>query len=299
MSKIQSIIHAMRVRTLPLSVSGAISGSSIAYYLGVFDWAIFILTLLVVCSLQILSNFSNDLGDFEKGTDNPNRLGPIRSVQSGAISKEEMKQLIRWMIGIALIGGILLLGISRLLFMEKIVIFLVGLLAIFAAVAYTQGKVSFGYRGLGDIVVFIFFGLVSVIGTLFLYVHHINNAAFLPAIGVGLLSASVLHLNNMRDRINDLTNQKRTVAVRIGHENSRIYFLLLILLAIIFWSSYVFTQNIVNIYSYLYWIGFLPLFWILVQFFKIREDKDYDRFLKPVALTTFLTSILFFLSQIF
>lgn len=299
MSKFKTIFYAMRVRTLPLSLSGAISGSAIAYYLGVFDWLIFLLTIIVSSSLQILSNFSNDLGDTEKGTDNELRIGPARSVQTGLISMESMKKYIKIMIGVSLLSGVLLLLISPLMLFERILVFLLGLASIGAAIAYTQGRFSFGYRGLGDFFVFVFFGLVSVLGSLFLYIHHPNSAAVLPAIGVGFLSVAVLHLNNMRDRVNDKLNNKLTIAVRIGKENSKVYFLVLILLGCILWSSFVFTQNKVNLISYLYWVGFLPLFWVLARFFKVKEDKDYDRFLKPVALSTFFTSVLFFISQIF
>lgn len=299
MSKLKNIISAARLRTLPLALSCIFTGNAIAYYFEAFSWLVFSLSILTTLFLQVLSNFSNDLGDSEKGTDNVDRIGPVRATQSGAFSPTEMKKLIKMMVGLSLISGILLILVSQILWWEKMFIFVLGLLAIWSANNYTKGNVAYGYRALGDIFVFIFFGIVGVLGSLFLSIHKINNAAILPAIGVGLLSVSVLHLNNMRDFVNDKNSGKITWAIKIGFENSKIYFLLLIIGAIISWSAYVFTQNQVNYYSYLYWIGFLPLIFVLIKFFKVRENKAYDNLLKPTALTTFLISILFFLSQIF
>lgn len=298
MSSWNALLHAARPRTLPLSLSGTIVSGGMAYYLGVFDWKIFLLNMLVVVLLQVLSNYANDLGDSEKGADNSHRIGPPRMVQTGAIANHTMKTYIQVLIGLALVSGVVLIWISRLLIWEKIILFLIGLLAIYAAIAYTRGRFSFGYRGLGDVFVFVFFGIVSVVGGLFLYIHHINNAAFLPAIGVGLWSVGVLHLNNMRDRTQDTLHQKNTIAVRIGRENSRIYFLILLLGGFIGWASYVFTQTSTNLFSYGYYLGLIPIGMILYRFFQIKEDAQYDTLLRSLALTTFLTSILFFLSQV-
>lgn len=298
MNLAQSLWHAARPRTLPLSLSGVIVGHAIAYYLGVFDDIIFGLNLTVVMLLQILSNFANDLGDSEHGVDNADRIGPKRAIQSGLISKDQMKGYIKSIVIITLLLGTLLVVISNLLWYEKMILLLIGLVAIGSAMAYTRGKISYGYRGYGDIFVFVFFGLVSVLGSLFLCIHKINNAALLPAIGIGLLSVSVLHLNNMRDRSHDALNAKRTLAVKIGRENGRIYFLLIVLLGVIFWACFPFTQNQESIFRFLYWIGLLPILFILNKFFKIKEDKQFDTLLKPMAVLTFITSVLFFISQI-
>jgi len=298
MNQIDPYLQAARLRTLPLSLSSTIVGNAMAYYFGVFHLSIFLMTLGVVILLQILSNYANDLGDSEKGTDNVDRIGPKRTIQAGLFSHDEMKRNINIIIGLTLASGIGLIIMSNLLWWERILLFILGLSSIFAAVAYTRGHFSYGYKGLGDLSVFIFFGLLGVLGSMYLNLHFVNNAAILPAIGVGLLSVAVLHLNNMRDRIEDQKSKKMTLAVKIGRENGRIYFLLLILFAIIFWASYVFTQNSINWFSYLYWIGFLPLLLILKRFFSIREDSGFDALLKPTALTTFLLSVLFFISQI-
>ena len=249
MNQIDPYLQAARLRTLPLSLSSTIVGNAMAYYLGVFHLSIFLMTIGVVMLLQILSNYANDLGDSEKGTDNVDRIGPKRTVQAGLFSLDEMKRNINIIIVLTLVSGIGLIMISNVLWWERILLFILGLSSIFAAVAYTRGHISYGYRGLGDLGVFVFFGLLGVLGSMYLNLHFINNAAILPALGVGLLSVAVLHLNNMRDRIEDQKSNKKTLAVRIGRENGRIYFLLLILFAIIFWASYVFTQNSVNWFS--------------------------------------------------
>lgn len=298
MQLFRAIIQAARLRTLPLAFSSIITGNAIAYYFGAFNLSIFILSLLTTLLLQVLSNFSNDLGDSEKGTDNAMRIGPKRTIQAGLILTEQMKFILKITIVLALLLGIILLLIANILLWEKLILLLLGLLAIWAANNYTRGKTAYGYRAMGDVFVFIFFGIVGVVGSLYLSIHSINNAAFLPAIGVGLLSVAVLHLNNMRDLINDKASGKITLAIKLGYENSKIYFLLLIITAIGCWFSYVFTQNNTNYFSYLYWIGFLPLVFILIRFFKVKENIDYDALLKPTALCTFFIAVLFFISQI-
>lgn len=299
MSAWKSAIMASRPRTIPLSLSGIVSGSAVAYYLGAFDITIFIASIFVVLCLQILSNFANDLGDSEKGTDNASRIGPARSIQAGLITPQRMKTYIQALAAASLLVGSILIMISNLLWIERLILFCIGNLAIIAAYTYTKGSVSYGYRGLGDISVLLFFGIVSVMGSQFLYIHHLSSATMLPALGVGMMSTAVLHLNNMRDRVPDSQHQKITIAVRLGRENSRIYFTLLILTGTLLWISYVFTQTNTNYMSYLYWIGIIPSYFILYKFLKIKEDKAYDKLLKPTALITFLTSVLFFISQVF
>lgn len=296
--KLEDIIIASRLRTLPLAMSSIITGNAIAYYFGAFNWPIFILSILTTVSLQLLSNYSNDLGDSEKGADNDDRIGPKRTIQSGRISTSEMKRIIKISILSSLLFGIGLIVISNLLWWEKLGLFIIGIASIWAANNYTRGNLAYGYRALGDVFVFLFFGLVGVLGSLFLNIHSLNNAALLPAIGVGFLCTSVLHLNNLRDMHTDKIANKLTFAIKLGYENSKLYFLFLILGAILIWGSYVFTQNITNYFSFLYWIGFIPFLGILIRFFKIEHHAAYDQLLKPTAISTFILSILFFISQI-
>lgn len=298
MTRLKALIYAARMRTLPLAFSCIITGHAVAYYFGAFQWSIFIFCLFTTLFLQILSNFSNDLGDSEKGTDNADRIGPPRAIQSGLLRPDFLKKVSKATMMLALGCGLILLWLANMLWWEKLILLLIGLCAIWAADNYTKGSVAYGYRAYGDVFVFIFFGLIGVMGSLFLNIHQFNNAALLPAVGVGCFSTAVLHLNNMRDMINDSQCGKITVAIQFGYENSRVYFVLLILVGIFTWAGYVWTQNQTSYYSYLYWLGFMPFIFILVKFLRIKELKDYDDLLKPTALGVFLVSILFFISQV-
>lgn len=299
MSSIKNLIYASRLRTLPLACSCAIVAGAMAYYVAAFDGIIFTLSLLTIVLLQVLSNFANDLGDSQKGTDNEHRIGPERAVQKGLISMQKMDQYVKILTGLAFLSGLMLLYFSNMLIWQKMLFIALGIAAIAAAKFYTMGKIAYGYRGYGDIFVFLFFGIVGVVGSLFLYIHVVNLAALLPAIGVGLLSVAVLHLNNMRDVVNDLQSGKMTLAIKLGHENSILYFLFLIVCGIFSWGIFPMTQTWVNVFSYIYYIGFIPLFYVLFIFFKIKEAAQYDKLMKPLALSVFLISLLFFVSQIF
>ena len=298
MSPFKSILYASRLRTLPLALSCIITGNAMSYYLGVFQWEIFFLSIVTTLLLQIVSNFSNDIGDSEKGSDNEERIGPRRTIQSGMIAPNELRKILKMTMLLASLSGIALILIANILWWEKLILFLVGLISLWAADNYTRGDIAYGYRAFGDVFVFLFFGIIGVIDSMFLNVHQLNNAALLPAIGVGCLTTSVLHLNNLRDMLNDAKSGKITVAIQFGYENSRIYFIVLILIGMLSWASYVFTQNMTNWFSYTYWIGFIPLIIILIKFLRIKELKDYDLLLKPTALATFFLSVLFFISQV-
>jgi len=299
MSLIKNLIYASRLRTLPLACSCAIVAGAIAYYLEAFDGAIFSMSLLTIVLLQILSNFANDLGDSQKGTDNEHRIGPIRAVQKGLISIYKMENYVKALTGITFISGLILLYFSNMLIGQKVFFIILGISAIAAAKLYTMGEIAYGYRGYGDLFVFLFFGIIGVVGALFLYIHVLNLAAFLPAIGVGCLSVAVLHLNNMRDMENDALSGKITLAIRLGNENSKLYFMFLIVIGIFSWGFFPASQTVVNLYSYLYYIGFLPLFFVIYSFFKIKKKSEYDRLMKPLAFSVFFISLLFFISQIF
>lgn len=299
MSSIKNLIYASRLRTLPLACSCAIVAGAMAYYVAAFDGIIFSLSLLTIVLLQVLSNFANDLGDSQKGTDNEHRIGPERAVQKGLISMQKMDQYVKILTGLAFLSGLILLYFSNMLLWQKMLFIALGIAAIAAAKFYTMGKMAYGYRGYGDVFVFLFFGIVGVVGSLFLYIHVVNLAALLPAVGVGLLSVAVLHLNNMRDVVNDLQSGKMTLAIRLGHENSKLYFLFLIVGGIFSWGFFPMTQTWVHVFSYIYYIGFIPLFYVLFIFLKIKEAAQYDKLMKPLALSVFLISLLFFVSQIF
>ncbi|NNE56002.1 MAG: 1,4-dihydroxy-2-naphthoate octaprenyltransferase, partial [Flavobacteriales bacterium] len=226
-------LEAMRLRTLPLASAGIIAGTALAAYRIDINWAIAGLTLFTALCLQILSNFANDLGDFSKGTDNDARQGPTRSLQSGAITARAMTIAVVITAAISLVSGIALLALTFGNIWKNplaVVLLLIGLGGIGAAIKYTMGKSAFGYRGLGDLAVFIFFGIVAVFGTYLLQIKVVDLFILLPATAIGMFSVAVLNLNNMRDIENDRASGKKTLVVKIGLENAKSYHASLIIL---------------------------------------------------------------------
>lgn len=300
MEKIKPWISAFRLRTLPLSVSGIILGSCFAYYNGTFNMIIFILALLATISLQVLSNLANDYGDGVKGTDNDERVGPERALQSGKISPEEMFSAIRINILIVILFVFLLIYTSfgSQHFLYAMLFFALGILSIFAALKYTIGESAYGYRALGDIMVFLFFGFLSVIGTYFLYTKQLDHVLFLPACAIGLLSTGVLNLNNMRDIESDTSSNKITIAVKLGLNRAKVYHSILIVgsivLSLLFGILYY--RAITN---FMFIIAFIPLVMHLVAVLKAKDSKSLDPQLKVLALSTFLLAILLGIGQIF
>ncbi len=292
-------ISAMRLRTLPLSVSGIILASCFAEYNGFFNWKIFTLAILTTLSFQILSNLANDYGDGIKGTDNNDRIGPERIVQSGKISPESMLNAIKICILIAIILATMLIFISFRAkhFFLALTFFILGTGSIIAAMRYTVGNNAYGYKGLGDVFVFIFFGLVSVIGCYVLYAKQIDHVTILPAMTIGLLSVAVLNLNNMRDFESDKKSQKITLAIKLGQKNMKIYHYTLILLAIVLstlFGVFYFTSPINFIFVAMY----IPLVLHLIRVKKNVDLKLLDSELKKVAITTFLLAILMGIGQL-
>ncbi len=293
MIKIKAWVSAARLRTLPLSISGIVVGSSIGHH-RFYTTDIFWLAILTTLGLQILSNFANDYGDGVKGTDNEKRVGPQRAIQSGVITKKEMyigiiiTVIITFLLAITLIYRSFGLGY----FMYSLFFFVLGVLAIVAAMKYTIGNTAYGYKGLGDVFVFLFFGLVSVIGSYFLFTKQWNGLILLLAIAVGLLSTAVLNLNNMRDYKNDKSVGKNTLVVKLGIRKTRQYHYFLIIgamLSIVFFliSTYRSPKHL------LFLIAFVPLTLHLVTVIKNKNAELLDPELKKVALTTFLMAVLF------
>ncbi len=294
MAQLKTWISAFRLRTLPLSISGAVVGSSYAYFLGFFDLVIFILIILTTLSFQILSNLANDYGDGIKGTDNSSRIGPERALQSGAISPKQMKKAIIINATLSAILALLLtytaFGLSQLI--NSLIFIVLGALSIYAAITYTVGKSAYGYRALGDLMVFLFFGWLSVMGTYFLFAKDLNSILLIPASAIGCLSAAVLNLNNMRDLETDLKSNKITLAGYLGKKSSKIYHFALILSAILLMLIFQYSISYSKI-MYLSWIAFIPLIVHLKVVFFIKNPKDFDPHLKLVALSTFVLAILF------
>jgi 1,4-dihydroxy-2-naphthoate octaprenyltransferase len=287
-------IQAARLRTLPLSVSGIIVGSAYAYHQGFSDWRIVILALLTTLGLQVLSNYANDYGDGVKGTD-ANRIGEKRLVAAGVITAEQMKKAVIITAILTFVIALLLIYVAfgKENFALSLIFILLGIGSIGAAIKYTVGKSAYGYSGFGDVFVFIFFGLVSVVGSNFLFTHFIDWKLFLPATAIGLLSVAVLNLNNMRDIENDKIAGKNTLVVKMGLKNAKIYHHFLIVLPFVL--LFVFSIGI----NTRIFLSFFVFIFFLKHLEKVRKSTQYEDFdpeLKKVALGTFVLSLLFFIS---
>ena len=290
-------IGALRLRTLPLSLSGIIVGSAMAYYYGGWNFQIFILAISTTVLFQILSNLANDLGDSQKGTDNDQRVGPTRAIQSGEISQRSMKNAVVLVTILSFASACVLIYISSALISDSLIWIYLGLtgVSIFAAILYTVGKSAYGYYGLGDLMVFLFFGCLSVLGVFILYGMRFEALTLMPAFTIGFWSAAVLNLNNMRDIVNDAASSKRTVVVQLGSARAKYYHLILILSGLSIWT----TLNGVYVYLNNNWIFLIAVFPTLFLYphlkrvIEINDPSMYDPELKKVALITFSSSILF------
>jgi 1,4-dihydroxy-2-naphthoate octaprenyltransferase len=293
MASVKSWIKAMRLRTLPLAVSSTLAGSFMAIADKKYETLVIALAILTTLLLQILSNLANDLGDSLKGTDNPNRLGPTRTVQSGEISIKEMWRAVISVSVLTFASGIWLIIAGLGTGSWVIFIFLLlGLFSIGAALKYTLGKSAYGYQGLGDLFVFIFFGLTGVLGTYFLNAHQLPFDAWLMAFSVGLLSTGVLNLNNMRDIENDKNSGKHTLVVRMGTRNARIYHGILLGVAMLCGVVYT-TLNYVSAWQFIF-LAVLPiLIKDFVAILKTKNPRKLDPYLKKLALATFAYVLLF------
>jgi len=300
MTKPEAWVSAARLRTLPLSISGIMTAGAAAKENGFFSITIFLLALATTLGLQILSNFANDYGDGVKGTDNHERIGPMRAMQSGALTAEDLKKgiIITSIITLGLACWLIYVAFENQNIFHSTIFFILGIAAIVAAITYTVGRRAYGYRALGDVFVFVFFGLLGVLGAYFLFAKNLNGFIVLPAVVIGLLSTAVLNLNNMRDRLTDARANKTTLAVLLGPEKAKLYHYGLILLAFIAALLYLVLKAVA-------WTEFLPLLAfipLLLHLRKVRGNSEpslLDPELKKVALGTFLFSILFFVSAWF
>lgn len=296
MSKIAAWLNAARLRTLPLSVSGIVIGTALASFYEKNDTLIFILALFTTISFQVTSNFANDYGDGVKGTDNDDRIGPKRALQSGLLTRSELKTgiLISVLVSFLLVCALLYFSFG-LEYIEYFILFgVLGSLSIWAAIKYTVGESAYGYIGLGDIFVFLFFGILAVLGSLFLYTKFITPVTWLPAIAVGALSTGVLNLNNLRDFESDKKANKNTMIVMMGFENGKKYHALLIGLAFISMLLFI-ILNFESWYQFIPLLAFIPILVHMIKVIKTKIPVLLDPELKKLALSTFLMSILFYI----
>ena len=280
------------MRTLPLSVSGIIVGCGLAFADDGFNGVLLGLLLATTVLLQILGNFANDLGDYQHGTDNADRVGPQRTLQSGGLTVSAMKCGIAVAAALSFAVGLLMLWVS-FGFGSGFWVFLgIGIAAIIAAMRYTMGRNPFGYRGLGDLMVLVFFGFATVAGSYFIVAHQITAESILMSLAIGFMSAGVLNVNNLRDSSGDRQSGKMTIVVKFGTRFGQIYHLVLCLSAMVLVAV-----------CLLMWHDAVGLLWVVVpvalllahglRVFRAADVKTLDPELKKLSLTTLLMSVLY------
>jgi len=290
-SKREAWLHAIRLRTLPLALASIFAGSFLAAYMGAFRLEILLLAALTTTFLQILSNLANDYGDTIHGADHQERKGPVRAVQSGLISLAEMKKAMYLLGVLALVSGLLLVYLAVQNILVISIFIALGLIAIWAAVSYTSGSNPYGYVGLGDVSVFLFFGLLGVLGTFFLHSLDWSPVTIWIAVALGLFSTAVLNINNIRDIESDQVAGKRSIPVRIGKTAAVRYNWFLILGGYLALVAFV-----VQTESYAALAAFLMLPLMIHVGLGVQRGKDsaaIDPYLKKMAISTLLWVILF------
>lgn len=299
MNNISVWLGALRLRTLPLAATSIIISAGLAARAQIFTLPIFALTLITALLLQILSNLANDYGDALSGADNHARVGPERAMQTGLITQACMKKAIIVTLFLCLIAGVSLLLIALGNDLKSGLLFLLlGGLAIVAAITYTMGKLPYGYRAMGDLAVFLFFGLLGVVGSYYLYAQSVNLSLLLPACSVGMLCAAVLNINNMRDMYSDKAANKNTLVVIWGRKKAFIYHIFLLISAPLLASLYLLTLETVNRWQFLFLLTLIPFIKSSLCLHAainadLRDGALFNRELKNTASSTFIFALLF------
>lgn len=281
-----------RPKTLPLALASIVVGSALAHWAGKFDFITTLLAFITTILLQVLSNFANDYGDHVKGSDTAERIGPLRAIQHGMITGEQLKKAVIILSLLSFVSGVIL-SIYAYETIEDLFFFIgLGVVSIIAAITYTVGKKAYGYLGLGDLFVLIFFGFVAVIGVFYLQAHSVPPIIFLPAFGCGLLSVAVLNINNLRDINQDREAGKNTLIVRIGSQNGRKYHIVLLVLAVASYLIFAISE-FKNWYSFVFLLA-LPLLIKHARFIYLhKEPKELYPILGQMAGLALITNILF------
>ena len=290
---IKESISLLRLRTLPLSASGVILGSLLAAADYIIRPIVPVFVLLTALGLQIVSNISNDIGDFRNGVVSSRDDNNFVSLSEGQVTEKEIKALLKIWIAITVINGLLMIYLSfgTLFCLESFILMILGFFAISAAMKYTLGRNPYGYRGLGDIYVFIFFGLVSVLGAYFVCSHSFGTwITTLPAAAIGCFSVAVLNVNNIRDIESD-KGTRLTLAIRLGEKNAKIYQTILICAGWLCLLSFVF-MRVFDLWHFLFVLT-LPLYVLHLRIVWKNSGKSLDKGLPLLVMSTFLLSILF------
>ena len=283
-----------RPKTLPLALASIFSGSALGYWANPqgFSVAVMALCLLTTILLQVLSNFANDYGDHQKGSDTKERIGPLRGIQKGAISAQELKWGLILMGLASFVSGAVLIAIAYENFTDLLAFAGLGILAIIAAITYTVGSKPYGYMGLGDISVLLFFGLLGVGGTYYLQAHHIEGIILLSAIGSGLLATAVLNINNLRDIEQDAKAGKNTLAVRLGAHKGRIYHCLLLSVAALCYLLFAFLTA-TSWANYLFVLAFPLLIKHAVFVYRSQQPNVLRPMLAQMSMISLFINLLF------
>lgn len=262
-------LESLRPRTLPLAFASIVVGSAIAAWQDSLKPGVALLALLTAGLLQILSNLANDYGDAVKGSDKEDRIGPLRGMQKGLITQAQMKRALVLTVVLIAISGCSLIALACEQPSDVIGFLVLGALAIIAAITYTVGNKPYGYLGLGDISVLVFFGWLSVAGTYYLQTHSFDSVVMLPATACGLLATAVLNINNLRDIDSDRENGKNTLAVRLGPINARYYHALLLIMAVVCFALF----TLLNLHSAWGWLFVLAIPLLLRHGLRVLRNK--------------------------
>lgn len=294
MVKLTTWIRAARPKTLLLSFSGVLLGGFLAAKTEFYYVAPIVLASVTAMLLQTLSNFANDYGDFKNGVDGAKRTGPQREMQRGEITEKEMKHAIAVMVVLCLVsGGMLLLSLllNHASWNQVLVLAGLGIAAILAAMLYTLGRRPYGYRGLGDLFCFLFFGWVAVAGTCYLGSLRFDFSVLLPATAMGFLSNAVLNINNMRDCESDSISGKSSLVVKLGLKKAFIYQCLIIVGAFVCLSAFLILKG-TPYHTYAFWLLF-PLFLKDLMAIKKTKPEWLDPFLGRQVKHSFLLVLLY------
>ena len=295
MATLKTWMKAARPRTLLLSFSGILLGGFLSFKTGPSTgsgaWLCLLFCAITATLLQVLSNLANDYGDYKKGTDGAKRVGPQREMQSGAITEKEMRKGIAVVSVLCLISGALIFVFAKLSWQELAVFAALGIAAVLAALFYTLGKHPYGYRGLGDLYCFLFFGWAAVAGTYYLATKNLDFSILLPATAMGFLSNAVLNINNMRDYENDKASGKNSLVVKLGLKRAFVYHCLLIGGAFVCLTVYLILHH-ASWYTYLFWLLF-PLFLKDLIAIKKTNPELLDPFLGRQVKHSFLLVLVF------